>query len=391
MTNYNNSVPHSDYCLYCMDVLKKLVSFPSSSQNERKCAEFLANFLEKELGMEGQILRHGAQSASVIARYGSGEKKIILGGHIDTVKPSDKWVSDPYKLLSDGDKLRGLGAGDMKGGIAAVLTVIKMIRDCGIKLNAQIEFVGLADEERFSIGAEAYAPVLMKEKAATEDMFFIMAEPHFDNIVVGASGKSLFNACITGKTGHASDPRTGINAVNLASKFLCCVDEKYTPLFETGRSGSCCCLNISSKWHGYELNIPATCECLINKQFLPEEHSQDFIDDLITIYQSKVGCGHIDIIQEKPNYPAYLLPSHDKHLMALLASLKKNGRMPELRVNHGVSDANITYGMAGVSTVLYGPQGVNFHTENEYLLKSTLFVYIEELFNFLISEYNLKN
>lgn len=50
-----------------------------------------------------------------------------------------------------------------------------------------------------------------------------MGEPHFDNIVIGATGKALLSLHIQGKEGHASTPEKGINAIDCMARFLTAV------------------------------------------------------------------------------------------------------------------------------------------------------------------------
>lgn len=70
-----------------------MVAIPSESQNEQAFAEFLANYLREELSMETQLQHVEGKSYNVIGRWNSGphEKKLILGGHIDTVPPTPRW------------------------------------------------------------------------------------------------------------------------------------------------------------------------------------------------------------------------------------------------------------------------------------------------------------
>ena len=179
----------------CLDLLRQLVAIPSQSQNEEEHARFIAAYQEDQLGMETELQHVEGKSYNVIGRWPSDfplpPRKLILGGHLDTVPPSPHWKTNPYQLIQNGDQLCGLGAGDMKGGLAAQLTVLKSLRAQGVHLNAEIEFVGLADEERHSIGAHAYVQRASEKNEKPQETFFLMAEPHFDNLVIGATGKVL--------------------------------------------------------------------------------------------------------------------------------------------------------------------------------------------------------
>ncbi len=376
---------------YCLDLLRQLVAIPSVSQNEEQIACFLRDFLRDELCMSAEIQHAGNKSYNVRGqklREGA-VRRLMLGGHIDTVPPTDRWTTDPYRLEISGDHICGLGAGDMKGGLAAQLTVLRMLRAEGIALDCDIEFLGLADEERHSIGANAYVEERKKEGSSFQDTFFIMAEPHYDNIVIGATGKVLYRVDIYGAGGHASTPEQGINAIDCMAEFLTHVNRILTPRYTHGTCASHCCLRVESSYQGYSLNIPEHCFCLLNKQLNPAENADLFGDELKRLYQKHVNRGSIAVTRQIPSYPSYQLASDQKDVAGLTGFLKqKFNHTPELRINQSVSDGNILYSSLHIPTILYGPQGVDFHTEQEHLLKPSLISYIEQLYQYLITRYS---
>jgi len=135
---------------------------------------------------------------------------------------------------------------------------------------------------------------------------------------------------------------------------------------------------MASDYAGYSLTIPAVCSALINKQLLPTESLEAFISELETLYQSEVGKGTLTIQREIPSYPAYQLSPQQKDIQHLTDFLHKRfGRAPELRINQSVSDGNILYNSLGIPTILFGPHGIAFHTENEYVKRSSLTGYMK--------------
>lgn len=377
----------------CLDLLRQLVAIPSQSQNEEELARFVASYLRDELGMETTLQYVEGKSYNVIGRWPMEKsllpRKLMLGGHLDTVPPSPFWETDPYRLIQQGDRLRGLGAGDMKGGLAAQLTVLKSLRSQGFHWNAEVEFVGFADEERHSIGANAYVRKVLEEQRPAQETFFIMAEPHFNNIVVGATGKVLLKLETRGIPGHAATPEKGINAIDCMTALLQAVQRIWGKRYRDGTAASYCCLMIQSEYPGYSLNIPEHCICLINKQLASGEQAAEFQASLSQLYQDCVGKGTLTVSREIPSYPSYQLPPDQKDLTALCTFLRKQfHRTPELHINQSVSDGNILYHSLGIPTVLFGPQGINFHTEREYLSLQSLEQYMQELEAYLKAYYN---
>ena len=366
------------YSEYCISLLRKLISIPSESQNEENIANFLCSWLE-DMGMKVKLQHISGKSCNVIAsargkRKEKQHKKLLLGGHIDTVSPNDRWRTDPYCLKEDGNFLYGLGTGDMKGGLAAQVTVLKKLFDSNLDFSGEIEFIGLADEERHSIGAHAY---VKEKKAEYPADFAILAEPHYDNIVIGATGKALLNLDIRGITGHASIPESGINAIDCMALFINILNNEYTPLYKDNKAGSMCILRTFSKYEGYSLSIPEQCTSYLNKQLNSDENIDDFIKNIKDLYERHVGKGELTITKEIPFYSSYKINTDNAYFNNLLNIIYNNNNiLPELKINRSVSDGNILFAELSIPTVLYGPQGVNYHKENEYVLKDTLLSYM---------------
>ena len=374
-----------DHLGVCKDLLRQLIAIRSVSGNEKRAALLVHDFLDNELGMETELQEINDTSCNIIGRWRTenASRLIILGGHLDTVPPSELWETDPFTLTQDEDKLFGLGAVDMKGGIAAQLACLLRLKKEKIRLNTDIEFIGLADEEGLSSGAHRYVDSFDKKQLAGKS-FFILGEPHFNNIVVGATGKILLRCNIKGQSCHAAKPENGINAIDCMSEFLVALNRKYSTEYMNGKSGSHCCLMVDSHYKSYGLNVPDRCTCLINKQLLPNENKESVVSDVEKIYHDTVGKGSLTIKPELPNYPAYQLPNGQEDLRLLLKLLHdKYSHRPELVVNQSVSDGNILYNWLKIPGVLFGPDGANLHSPGEYVSESSLGTYINELFDYI--------
>ena len=156
----------------------------------------------------------------------------------------------------------------------------------------------------------------------------------------------------------------------------------------SGACASYCCLSIDSGCTGYSLTIPAACKCLLNKQLLPDEHIDAFISELKELYTAKVGRGSLIIQKEIPSYPAYQIDPRQKELNRLTAFLQKNfSHAPQLRINQSVSDGNILYHHLQMPTVLFGPKGIAFHTEQEHVELDSIQTYMDELYGYICAEY----
>lgn len=364
---------------YCKDLLANLVAAPSASLHEHEVAQILWKELSS-FGLSPQLvpIEDNACNLSCLLKGNGNGPKLILGGHMDTVQATDGWATNPYHLTEKYGRLYGLGAGDMKGGLAACLTVLRRLVQHGKHFNGEILFLALSDEERYSIGANLWAKTAGKADLA------IFAEPHFDNIVIGATGKILLKLTITGCSGHAAHPEEGINAVDCMSRFLCALNDKYRPQYENGKAASCCVLRIESRYKGYSLNIPDHCEALLNKQLLTTENAEHFTSELRNIFDGLHCNGNLTIEQCIPSYPSYQLEMPFEPLTCLLDVAGQFNVKPQLQLNQSVSDGNILFSRLNIPTILFGPQGIDFHKPNEYVVEDTLYKYCDILEKFVL-------
>src|SRR6476620_5378274 len=83
-----------------------------------------------------------------IRRGTGGGRSLLFSGHIDTVPVgADPWSKPPWGGTIEDGKLWGLGAYDMKGGLAASLLVVKALNDLGIQTAGDLLVESVVDEE----------------------------------------------------------------------------------------------------------------------------------------------------------------------------------------------------------------------------------------------------
>jgi LysW-gamma-L-lysine carboxypeptidase len=151
-----------------IDLLRGLVAIPSTSGNEAQAVAYLCQ------QMTDRGFKAGPDEAgNAVGVIGSGERSVVLLGHIDTV-PGNIPVR-----IEDGI-LHGRGAVDAKGPLATFVAAAAMAAD---RLNATVTVVGAVGEETIgSPGATAVA------KWPAPD-FCIIGEPSgWDAVCLGYRG-----------------------------------------------------------------------------------------------------------------------------------------------------------------------------------------------------------
>jgi acetylornithine deacetylase len=197
-------------------MIRQLVAIPSVSSlqpaldqgNGAVCAQ-LADWLEplgfsvalKPVpGMPGKL--------NLVARSGPGEDGLVLAGHTDTV-PCDAalWQSDPFGgELRDG-RLYGLGSADMKSFLAVAAHAAARV-DLG-RLERPLVILGTADEESGMGGARA----LVAEGEGLGARVLV-GEPTSLQPIDRHKGVLMERIRVTGRSGHASNPAAGLNAID---------------------------------------------------------------------------------------------------------------------------------------------------------------------------------
>jgi|KBSMisStandDraft_5_1062788.scaffolds.fasta_scaffold14395_3 acetylornithine deacetylase/succinyl-diaminopimelate desuccinylase-like protein len=194
--------------------------------NEIKAAEFFKAIFDRE-GIEARILESAPGRGNVYARLkGDGSKKaVVLLNHMDVV-PADRryWTADPFAATSKDGYLWGRGALDMKGlGVLQLMAMLALKRQ-GVPLQADIIFLGTADEEA---GGQMGAGFMVREHFDLfEDAGVVLNE--FGWILTGDDGKVRYYAAYPaekvpfwlkltakGTPGHGSTPRTDSAVVKL--------------------------------------------------------------------------------------------------------------------------------------------------------------------------------
>jgi succinyl-diaminopimelate desuccinylase len=200
-----------------ISLTKSLLRFDTVNPpgRERDCARFAGAMLQ-EWGYEVQYHEYSDTRTSVVARAGGSGRKapLCLTGHLDVVPlGAREWSKDPFSGETDGDKLYGRGASDMKAGVAAILMAARAFSG---KLSATpgVVLVLTAAEEGGCVGSAQLAKTQLLGKAGA----MIVGEPTSNYPLVGHKGSIKFHARFKGVSAHGSMPELGVNAIYKAAK-----------------------------------------------------------------------------------------------------------------------------------------------------------------------------
>ena len=102
-----------------VDLAKRLIAIPSVSGNEAEALDFVASWM-RSANFDEVITDERFTAGLIRAKKQIVKHALILCGHIDTVFSGDEsaWRQSPWQPYVMDGRLYGLGATDMKAGVA---------------------------------------------------------------------------------------------------------------------------------------------------------------------------------------------------------------------------------------------------------------------------------
>ena len=188
-------------------ILAALVRTPSFSSKEDKVIAVIKQEMKK-VGFD-HIRIDGL--GSIIGWIGRGPRVMAFDAHIDTVYPGDlqQWSSDPFKPRIKDGKIWGRGTVDQKGGMAAMLSAAKIIKELDLNDQFTLYFTGTVMEE--DCDGLCWQYLLNEEKLKPE--LVVITEPTNLNIYRGHRGRMEIRVEVKGRSCHGSAPERGDNAI----------------------------------------------------------------------------------------------------------------------------------------------------------------------------------
>ena len=171
--------------------LHALVGFDTRNPPRAIGTGGIFDYLRAQLpGFDVEVTDHGAGAVSLFALRGA--PKLLFNVHLDTVPDSPQWSASPFELRVTADRAIGLGACDIKGAAAALLTAANAS-------NGDMALLFTTDEE----GA---APRCIRAFLEKRPSFanVIVAEPTRCRAVLAHRGIQSVRARFEGRAGHAS-------------------------------------------------------------------------------------------------------------------------------------------------------------------------------------------
>ena len=184
----------------------ELVAIPSESHQEQAITDHL------EVGLRDvPWLRLDRVGNTLVARTELGRgMRLLLGGHTDTVP-----VNGNLPGRVDGDVLHGLGAADMKSGVAVLFELARTVAEPAVDVTYVFYECEEVEARYNGLGRlAADAPRLLEADVA------ILAEPTASKVEAGCQGSMRVDVTLQGARAHTARAWMGRNAIHRAGAVL---------------------------------------------------------------------------------------------------------------------------------------------------------------------------
>ncbi len=146
----------------------------------------------------------------VIGRLGGrGGARVLMIGHTDTVFDPGTVAERPFTI--EGDRARGPGVSDMKGGLLTGFFAVEVLQAAGFDGFGSITYICNPDEE---IGSPWSRDVILAEAAEADVAFVLEGARENGDIVSARKGVADLRVEIVGRASHAGvEPERGRSAI----------------------------------------------------------------------------------------------------------------------------------------------------------------------------------
>jgi acetylornithine deacetylase len=376
--------PQTQQALDCLDAegtiraLTDMVDIPSGTGEEAALARWMADRLQT-LGFETQLqeISPGRPNALGRLRGAGGGATLLLCGHLDTsYSGREEHLTAPGfkpRAMRDGEWIYGLGANNMKSGLAALLGAAAAIRTAGLALRGDLLFAAVAGEIEKAPVEEFQGPQYEGYGAGVRAMLAgglkadgcILAEPTGLRLSPGHMGSIWARIVVAGTTMHTAflGKVRAVHAIEKALKVLEAV-RQWIPEYRAQHAfmGERPAVNIAAVragWPWRAARTPADCRIYLDVRTLHDQDPEDVRRELEGVL-ADVRRADPEVQAALDFYlvnPGTLISTEEPVARAVgRAHEAVVGRAPEVAYRGPATDAT-HLNHHGIPTIVYGPGG----------------------------------
>jgi succinyl-diaminopimelate desuccinylase len=340
---------------------------------------------------EKEILDYNGKNVIGTLEGTSEGPVIYLNGHLDTVQLTKGWTSDPLEPIIEGNKMFGLGALDMKSGVVAIILALQEFNKNYKDFKGKILYSFVSDEEGpFGLGTDAVI-----NSGFTDDAdIAVITEPSsgfsdipFPCLSLGARGGFSYTVEFFGKAAHGANPEQGISAILSASKFALGIKSvELEDDHELGPGSNCI---IEMNGGGATCSVADYAYVKVFRHINTKENRESVIKEIEeTIEKADISCDYKISFRKAPSdttdgFLPYVFKKSDDFVEEFIESIVTvSGKQPTLNHFSSIGDFNYVGSRLKIPTLVFGPNGKNYHSPDEYVLIDSVVKTSEVLYDF---------
>lgn len=381
-----------------LELLSSLIAYPTVSppaRNTNGVQEFIKVYLES-LGFETDqwdVYPGDPNVVGILPGTASEQcNSLIINGHVDVAEVGDdkEWASSPFNTRIEDSFIYGRGVADMKGGIAASLFAIKLLKELDIPLGGDHQFQSVIGEEVGEAGTQACV-----ERGYSADYALVVdtSDLHIQGqggVITGwitLQSKETFHDGLRRKMIHAGGGVKGASAIEKMMKIITGLQEleRYwavTKSYEGFPPGTNTINPAVIEGGRHAAFVADQCALWITVHFYPNEDYEEVIKEI----EQHIGAvaatdpwlrenpptfvwGGKSMIEDRGEiFPSLEIDPDHPGMKSLTASYEKiKTSTPTIGMSTTVTDAG-WLGRAGIPTVIFGPGKLeDAHAVNEKL------------------------
>ncbi|HWL98696.1 MAG TPA: M20 family metallopeptidase [Nocardioidaceae bacterium] len=359
--------PRSD-----VDVLalaQELIRTPSPNPggDESAVARLVTDVLVEQGLPRPQVIAKDPSRPNLLStmHFGEGGSHLVLSGHLDTKPVGDGvWSVDPFGAELDGDHLFGLGSGDMKAAIAAMIAAAARLARSDLSAGT-LSLLFTADEED---GAKYGAHHVASSDVLSADGVVIGepggVEDDFDRLHLVSRGIARMHLTASADQGHSSltDELARRNAgADLARAIVAVTDSLHVDVPDNvhALSGWHATVNAGLRFRGgvgYGV-LPGRMSADTEVRLLPgmsQDALRASVEEVLTQTSKDHGADLTLDFDDPPNDwlpPTVVAPGHPLAAAAREACRQVFGHETPDSVFPGTTDATWFDALAGIATL----------------------------------------
>ncbi len=353
---------------------------PETNGTEKDVVAFIAQWIEKEIGIKPQVdeVQPGRQNVILTVDSGQPGPTLMYEGHTDVVSEGDpsEWTHGPFSGHVEGNRLYGRGSCDMKAGLAINLLTVRTVLKSGIPFKGKLRLAILCDEEGMMIGVKDF----IKRGHADGVDGCLVSEPLANELCLNMKGAIRAVVKVTGKMAHGCTPLYGINPNTRMARIILAFEEYENQLKKThGKdeylgwpSLTFTVVQAPPAGEPAQLNVmPRDAEGWIDIRTIPGQDHDKIRADLQDIINRLAGedpdfKARIEFIEDRP--VIYMEPTEKIVTVSHKAYADLTGKEPTYNGVPGATDGTFLSSWAHVPCLVNGPGPREIpHHVNEYV------------------------